>query len=223
MKAKVTPPKSEAELFARAEAIAGRSLAWVAGEQGIAVPADLKRDKGWVGHLLEYVLGASSSSRAEPDFPGIGVEMKSLPVSEKGVPRESTYVCRARMDTPPAWEDAWLNRKLSRVLWIPIVGNATVTVGDRIVGSPLLWSPSDEEQAALRADWEELTDLISRGALWQIQGSRGEVLQLRPKGANSRDMVWTMDEEGSWVQENPRGFYLRTSFTRALLKRHFHL
>ncbi len=223
MRAKVPPPKSEAELFERAEALAGRSLGWIAGEYGIGVPEDLRRDKGWIGHLLEHVLGATASSRAVPDFPQIGVEMKSLPVSEKGIPRESTYVCRARMEPQPRWEDAWLRKKLSRVLWIPVVGAASTAVGDRIAGSPLLWSPSEEEQAQLRADWEELTDLLSRGALWQIEGGRGEVLQLRPKGANSRDMVWTMDEEGSWVQENPRGFYLRTSFTRALLRRHFYV
>ena len=217
------PPSSEAELFDRAEALAGRTLGWVAGEHGIAVPADLRRDKGWIGHLLEHVLGATASSRAEPDFPGIGVEMKSLPVSEKGVPRESTYVCRARLEVAPSWEACWLRRKLSRVLWVPIVGGSAVTVRERRVGASLLWSPSDEEYALLRADWEELTDLISRGELWQIDGSRGKVLQLRPKGANRRDRVWTLDEEGDWVQENPRGFYLRASFTRALLKAHFHL
>ena len=127
------------------------------------------------------------------------------------------------MDLQPTWEACWLNQKLSRVLWIPIIGGAATSVGDRIIGAPLLWSPSAEEQAQLRADWEELTDLISQGDLWQIEGGRGEVLQLRPKGANSRDMVWAMDDEGSWVQENPRGFYLRPSFTRALLKKHLHI
>ena len=223
MRPRGLPPSSEGELFARAEALAGRTLGWVALEYGVSVPADLRRDKGWVGHLLEHVLGATASSRAEPDFPGIGVELKSLPVSEKGVPRESTYVCRARLDLAPSWEEAWLRRKLSRVLWLPIVGGASTAIGERLVGAPLLWSPSAEEEALLRADWEELTELISRGELWQIDGKRGHILQLRPKGANSRDRVWAMDEEGDWVQENPRGFYLRTRFTGALLKRHFHL
>ena len=223
MRARVLPPTSEGELLERAEALAGRTLAWVASEHGIGVPADLRRDKGWVGHLLEFALGATASSRAEPDFPGIGVELKSLPVSEKGVPRESTYVCRARLQQAPSWEDAWLRRKLSRVLWLPIVGGASTAVGSRLVGSPLLWSPSAEEEAMLRADWEELTELITRGELWQIDGKRGQILQLRPKGANSRDRVWALDEAGDWVQENPRGFYLRTRFTAALLQKHFHL
>ena len=56
MRTVVAPPASEAELSERANALAGRSLAWVADQRGIEVPANLKRDKGWIGQLLESVL-----------------------------------------------------------------------------------------------------------------------------------------------------------------------
>jgi len=45
-----TNPQSEQELLARADAMAGFSLAQLATDAGIAVPRDLRRDKGWVGH-----------------------------------------------------------------------------------------------------------------------------------------------------------------------------
>ena len=217
------PPSSEIELLERAERLAGRSMAWVAARAGAAVPEDLRRAKGWIGQVIEAVLGATAGNRAEPDFPHLHVELKTLPVNDDGRPRESTYVCTAPLDgsIEPDWERSWVRGKLSRVLWLPIVG--TGAPADRVVGSPLLWSPSDDEDALLRADWEELTGLIAAGELWQIDARRGRALQIRPKAASRSELVWTQDADGRWVRENPRGFYLRPSFTGELLRRHFLL
>ena len=59
------------------------------------MPPDLRRDKGWVGMLLEYWLGADAGSKAEQDFAHLGVELKTIPVDESGVPLETTFVCVA--------------------------------------------------------------------------------------------------------------------------------
>ena len=218
----VSPPESEAVLLARAEALAGRSLAWLAGQHRVPVPDDLQRDKGWIGNLVEAALGATAGSRAEPDFPHLGVELKTLPVNARGRPRESTYVCTAPLDGSLAhsWEESWVCHKLSRVLWVPIVGTSEVAVGDRIIGASVLWSPSEAEAALLRADWESLTEAIGLGETWQLEGRKGVALQLRPKAAHAREMTWVLDDEGEWAQVNPRGFYLRPSFTRSVLERY---
>ncbi len=223
MRPLVVPPASEAELSQRAEALAGRTLGWIADQRGLQVPTSLKRDKGWIGQLLEAVLGATASSRAEPDFPELGIEMKTLPVTAAGTPRQSTYVCTAPLNASVGskWEDSWVCHKLARVLWVPIVGGSDTPIAERVVGSPLFWSPDDEEAAALKADWEELTELIDRGELWQIDARRGQFLQLRPKGANADALVWALDEDGEWVRDMPRGFYLRARFTAQMLKKHF--
>lgn len=217
----VDPPATEAILLARAEALAGRSLAWLAAREQVPVPEDLRRDKGWIGNLLEAALGATAGSRAEPDFPELGVELKTLPVDARGRPRESTYVCTAPLDgsLARAWEDAWPRHKLARVLWIPILGKGPP--GGRLIGAPLLWSPAPDEDAVLRADYLALTEAIALGETWQLEGSRGQALQLRPKAAHAREMTWVLDDEGEWAQVNPRGFYLRASFTAKILARHF--
>jgi DNA mismatch repair protein MutH len=211
------PPDSEAELLARAELLAGRSVAWLAAREGVACPDDLRRDKGFIGNLLETALGATAGSRAEPDFPALGVEMKTLPVDARGRPRESTYVCTAPLDGSMArtWEASWVRHKLSRVLWIPVVGDGPP--GERRLGAPVLWRPTPEEEAVLRADWEALAEAIALGETWQLEGRRGRALQLRPKAAHAREMRWVLDDQGEWVRVNPRGFYLRPAFTRALL------
>lgn len=221
----VVPPVDEAELIERCDRLAGRTLAEVAAERQVPVPRDLRRDKGWIGQLVESVLGATAQSRAEPDFPELGVELKTVPVSAAGVPLQSTYVCTAPLDGSLVgpWEESWVRNKLSRVLWLPVVGAADVAVGDRVIGSPLLWSPDADEDAALRADWDDLTGLLARGELWQLDARHGQWLQIRPKGGKGRELVWTLDDDGEWVRDTPRGFYLRARFTRRLFERHYRL
>jgi len=218
------PPLSEEELLSRCRAIAGQRLGDIAIGLGVTVPQDLRRDKGWVGQLLELALGADAQSLAEPDFRAIGVELKTLPVDRQGRPRESTYVCTVPLEEglEAHWEDTWLRRKLSRVLWLPVEAEATIPIADRRVGSALLWSPSKEEEALLRQDWEELSERICMGELEQITARMGTVLQIRPKAANSRVRCRSVGAGGEAILTNPRGYYLRPAFTRRLLEQHFH-
>ncbi len=219
------PPESIAVLLDRARGLAGWPLGRVARRFGLPVPPDLRRHKGWIGQLLETALGASAGSRAVPDFPHLGVEMKSLPVTAQGRPRESTYVCTAPLDgsLEPTWEESWVRRKLSTVLWVPVVGDAATSPGERVVGTAWLWSPSADEDAALRRDFEQISALIATGELWHLDATHGEVMQLRPKAANRDQGTWALDQDSEWVRANPRGFYLRPAFTRGLLSRALRL
>ena len=207
-----------AELLARAVALESRTLADIAGDLGISVPTDPRRSKGWAGQLLEVALGAESGSLAEPDFPHLGVEMKTVPVDARGRPRESTYVCTAPVDGSAGsdWSTSWVRRKLACVLWVALSADAS-TPGDRRVVGTLLWTPTPAEEQALQADWEMFAEAMALGDLWQMDARRGVVLQLRPKAANAGEWAWAVDAEGEWVRRNPLGFYLRPAFTRALL------
>lgn len=219
------PPSDVDTLLARARQLAGRPLSWVAGRHGWPVPPDLRRHKGWIGQLLEGALGATAASRAQPDFPHLGVELKTIPVDARGRPRESTYVCTLPLDgtLAPSWPESWVCRKLATVLWIPIVTDTGVPPGDRLVGTAVLWSPDAQEAAVLRRDWEAVAELVALGELWQLHGHHGEALQVRPKAARADDHAWVLGEEGAWVRDQPRGFYLRPSFTAALLARRLRL
>ncbi|HKJ75803.1 MAG TPA: DNA mismatch repair endonuclease MutH [Gammaproteobacteria bacterium] len=220
----VEAPNSEEELLARCRELAGLPLAQVAQRLDETVPADLNRRKGWVGQLIERALGATASARAEPDFQGLGVELKTLPVDRRGRPRESTYVCTVPLEGPAeSWQQCWLRRKLARVLWLPIQADPETPAPDRRLGMPLLWGPAADEEAALRTDWEELMDMVRMGGLERITARHGEVLQIRPKAADARALRTAVGADGAPVQVNPRGFYLRPGFTAALLRRHYHL
>lgn len=219
------PPVDEAELLHRAQALAGHSLGALAERVGRATPPDLRRHKGWVGQLMELLLGASAGSEARPDFPGLGVELKTLPVDQRGVPCESTFVTSIPLLEigDVEFETSRVVRKLSRVLWIPVEGTRSIPLAERRVGSPLLWSPSPEQLAALRADWESLCLLIAQGEVEQITGHLGQFLQVRPKARDGRVRRVAHDSDGARLLANPKGFYLRSRFTAAILREHYHL
>ncbi|BBR08904.1 MULTISPECIES: DNA mismatch repair endonuclease MutH [Aeromonas] len=218
-------PQSEQELLSRAYAMAGFTLAQLAATAGILVPRDLRRDKGWTGQLIEWQLGASAGSRPEQDFPDLGIELKTIPVDPQGRPLETTFVCVAPLIgvSGQRWEESNVRNKLSRVLWIPVEGSRDIPVGDRRVGMPLLWSPNEEEEILLRQDWEELMDMIVLGEVEQISARHGQVLQLRPKAANSKALTRAIGRNGQPIMTLPRGFYLKIEFTHQLLQRHFAL
>lgn len=220
-----SPPDSEAKLLAQAQRLAGFTLGELGQMAGLPVPQDLKRDKGWTGILLERWLGASAGSKPEQDFAALGVELKTIPVDNAGRPLETTFVCVAPLtgNSGVVWETSHVRHKLKRVLWIPVEGSREIPLAVRRVGAPLLWSPDEDEERQLRLDWEELMDLIVLGQVETITARHGEVLQLRPKAANSKALTEAVGTEGQRILTLPRGFYLKKNFTRALLARHFLL
>ncbi len=213
----MTPCLDEAALLARADACAGRMLGSLAATIGWSVPANLRSHKGWVGHLIERCLGVEAQSHAGPDIPHLGIEIKTIPVDHHGRPKESTWVCIAPTEgfNPGPWRSSPVREKLARVLWMPILDGPTLDT--RKVGAPVLWSPSADEEETLANDWTSLTELLADGEESMWRGHHGTALQLRPKAARADDRIWVVDSEGEWIQTNPRGFYLRTSFTAAIL------
>ena len=196
-------------------------MAELARALGRPVPRDLRRHKGWLGELLEGVLGASASSRPEPDFVGLGIELKTIPIDGDGRPRESTHVCTVAAHdlNGQHWQTSTVRSKLARVLWIPIEAAPGIALTDRRVGAPLLWSPDAEQERVLRADWEEHMELLAAGRFGEIDARLGLYLQIRPKAANSRALVAASDSDGAPAATLPRGFYLRPTFTWQILSR----
>ncbi|MFA9488643.1 MULTISPECIES: DNA mismatch repair endonuclease MutH [unclassified Mannheimia] len=217
-------PHTEQALLAKAQWLAGFTLGEIAEMLKIPVPPDLKRDKGWVGTLIETALGAKAGSKAEQDFAHLGIELKTIPINQKGLPLETTFVCLAPLtqNNGITWESSHVKHKLSRVLWIPIEGERTIPLYQRHIGQAILWSPTAEQECQLKRDWEELMEMIVLGKLHEINAKHGEVLQLRPKGRNNRSVTVAINADGERVQSLPLGFYLRKQFTAEILQNFLH-
>lgn len=211
---------SEQELLEKANWLAGFTLGEIAQQLNIAVPLDLRRDKGWVGQLIETALGAKAGSKPEQDFAHLGIELKTIPINHKGFPLETTFVSLAPLtqNTGITWQTSHVRHKLQKVLWIPVQGERHIPVAERHIGQPILWTPSFEQEQQLKNDWEELMEYIIFGRLNEIDATLGEVMQLRPKGRNSRSLTTAINQQGERIQSLPLGFYLRKQFTAEILQ-----
>lgn len=220
---KMFAPSTEQELLKRAHNLAGLTLAEVAAKLDWAVPHTLKQDKGWQGQLLERALGATAQTKPTPDFEHLGIELKTIPVNQLGKPNESTFICTLSLleEGSKTWKASVVYNKLAHVLWIPILSDAALTIGQRRIGMPLLWRLNSEQEAVLQEDWQELTDMVSMGRLEEITAHHGRYLQIRPKGANAYSLCKGISIDGSIIQTLPRGFYLRALFTEQLLRNNY--
>lgn len=218
-----TYSSTEQELLEKAKWLSGFTLGEIAEMLNIPVPPDLKRDKGWVGMLIETALGAKAGSKAEQDFAHLGVELKTIPVNRQGQPLETTFVSLAPLadNHGIVWQTSHVRHKLQKVLWVPVQGERVIPLSERIIGQPILWQPSSEQEWQLQRDWEELMELIVLGRLNEITGRLGEVMQLRPKGRNNRSLANAVNVRGEKIQALPLGFYLRKEFTAQILQNFF--
>jgi len=217
-------PLNEQELIDSAMALSGLSLSQVAADHNLQVPDSLLRNKGWIGNLLEIALGAYAGSKPQQDFPDLGIELKTIPIDRFGKPLETTFVCVTPLVgiNGLRWQDSNIANKLRKVLWVPILSEKHIAIADRVIGSPYLWQPSPVENQLLQQDWEEIMDMIAMGNVEKINGKTGQVLQLRPKAANSKALTNAVGSNGQPIKTLPRGFYLKIPFTHQILKNHFN-
>jgi DNA mismatch repair protein MutH len=218
--APVKPPRDEAELRGRAARLAGCTLGEIAERLGLAGPGGGVGRKGKVGELLERVLGATAGSRQQPDFVHLGIELKTIPIDARGKPLESTFVCAISLGDADAaeWETSPARAKLSHVLWLPVVGDRSLEPDARRVGAPVFWRPTADQEEILRADFEDIMGLIGAGHVEALTARRGRWMQVRPKAATGRVRTTSFGPEGERISTVPRGFYLRSRFTEALLR-----
>jgi DNA mismatch repair protein MutH len=208
----------EAELSAKLATLEGRTLGEVARYLGTTVPGEPRRAKGFAGQLVERALGLANSSRPEPDFAALGIELKTVPVDAQGKPLESCFV--ASLDLAAVdrrWEVSPVQKKLARVAFVAVHAERTQPLPARLIGRARLWSPSDAERAQLQSDYEEIVELIDAGFLDRVTAHQGVFLQLRPKGRSAAHLRSALDEEGAPVRAPPRAFYLRRTFVAHVL------
>lgn len=217
------PPVSKQELLRNARSLAGQTLGQIANRLNISVPDNLQHTKGWQGQLIEVALGGVDATFAGPDFPKLGIELKTIPLDHRGLPKESTYVCAIELSDihGQQWETSLVYKKLKQVLWVPVKSDKDIPIAERHVGMPLLWSPDETQKKILKTDWEEHMEKISLGRIAEITAHMGNVLQIRPKAASGKIRRKGSNAQGEINDTLPRGFYLRPAFTSEILKQHF--
>jgi DNA mismatch repair protein MutH len=206
-------------LLAHARALVGVELGELAETLGLPVPVGRVRTKGWSGQVIEHELGVVVGGGRGPDFATLGIELKTVPVDATLAPRESTAVCQIDpiAIAGESWETSYVRQKLARVLFVAL--EEARAIGERRVAAVRLWSPSPDEERALREDFELIVrGYYRRGRGADLSGHIGAVLQVRPKGRDAADRRDAYDAEGRPVRIGKHGFYLRPGFVAAILR-----
>jgi DNA mismatch repair protein MutH len=215
----IGPPKTVTELLNRSQAIAGKRIGEVATALNISVPETLLRQKGWQGQFIEVCLGANSGSLSQPDFVDLQIELKTLPIDYNGKVQESTYVSVLNLANQQiqTWQQSAVYHKLKHVLWVPIAKEQQGSVMDSVIATPFLWQPTQAQLKTLQMDWENALEMVNLGKVDQLNARQGEILQVRPKAANSKALTKAFNRQGESIETLPRGFYLRSQFTQQIL------
>lgn len=219
-------------ILGKALSLRGYTLSELTNILKVHNPSNLVHAKGLTGQIIEILLGATAKSKPLPDFPELNLEIKTLPIDLKHNPLETTYVCTAPLLNKNLhknlfdFKDSVVYKKLKQVLWVPIItsktnhNSAIKQQVDRTVGNSFLWSPNSEELKQIQNDWLELTEMLHLGDINKVSSHFGEVLQIRPKAANSSCTTTGIGSDGQYITTLPRGYYLRTSFTKHLIDKY---
>lgn len=214
----IAAPKSLAELKHRLDAIKGVSLEDICRQLDIAMPENSTRGKGFTGQVIEYVLGADAKTLPLPDFRDFALELKTLPVDANLKPLESTFLCHANLNpvTHIPFEKSALYKKTRCMLFVFILSPDDKELGHRRILGYYFFMPDKDELETIKADYDELMDMVCQGRAHEINARIGTIVQMRPKAASGRELTQIVDRFGQIAYTRPRGFYMRRSFTQAM-------
>lgn len=201
-------PLSIAELLERTKNIEGMTIEQLANILGITMPLDLKYAKGFIGQLIEIALGATGNSNPVHDFPAIGVELKTIPITCDGKPAQNTHICILPDITyGQTFENSNFYNKIKKVLWLPVQGDKNIPFPQRYIGEGFIWEPSKTDLAILKNDWTEIMNLIALDSINNVSSKIGTYAMISPGGIINNKKQYS--------------FYFRKKFTHKILLEHF--
>lgn len=215
-------PETFEELISNLDLIIGKSIAMLAETANVPLPISPTHGKGFTGELLELILGATAQNQPIPDFPKLGLELKTIPVDRNLEPLESTFLCHAPLTNIRnlTFENSALYSKVMRVLFILITAEKQMDYTQRKIEGYFFFTPDQEQLQQLRRDFNELYEFVKTGNISQLSARYGQIIQLRPKAANGQALTDCIGPEGQIIKTRPRGFYMRREFTKKIIEKY---
>jgi len=197
-----------ADAIKRITQLVGKDLRPMADELEITVWKGDKKNKGWVGHVIERYLGLPINSSQSPNFGSWELKVIPLKRNAKGqlVVKETmaiTMIDPYNVARTP-FEESHLLAKMRKAVIVARVFESQVEA------SSLLHSVTDfdlgdsEIYEQVKADYELVRDAITTKGFSSLTGSMGVLVQPRTKGPG----------HGS----TSRAFYARTKFVAEIIK-----
>lgn len=62
--------------------------------------------------------------------------------------------------------------------------------------------------------------MVKTGYVDSINARIGQIIQMRPKGADGKALTECIGPEGEIIRTRPRGFYMRRAYTQIIINKH---
>ena len=189
-----------AEIATKASGLIGRPLASLSRHPALRSPSS-SATKGVVGGIYEAYFGIEPNQRAEPDFVGAGIELKSVPILLNGTEaRAKERISLGMIDwaslPKESWETAHARRKLEHLMLIFYRWSPLRPIGyfETLVAG--LWKPDANTLAAIAQDWMDIQRLAIEGRIDEASESLTQSLGAATKGAGhgSKTRAWSLKQ-----------------------------
>lgn len=149
-----------------------------------------KNDKGYYRSLTMRILG--TDKRSVPELEKAGIELKTMRISNKGIPKEDmSFPAFRYMDiVDEEWEDSVFSSKLEqKFLFVVFKYDDDKTLRLHKV---MYWNMPYEDREEARRVWEDTRQRIRDGqAQYLPKSSENRVAHVRPKAADGKDTIPT--------------------------------
>lgn len=140
-----------------------------------------------MGQYVERIFGIARNNAQRPDFEGAGIELKVVPMRERGSElrsKERTNVTMIDYMQLPGetWATATVKKKLEKILFVFDVHQDDVDALEFVITESVLWTPGEELLPQLRRDWTTVKDKVSQGGAHLIPRVTVASSALPPKG-----------------------------------------
>ena len=186
-----------------------------------------KGNKGKLGQAIEYCyFEYEPNSAQEPDFPEVGLELKTNPVKRK---KDKTLSAKERLVltmidycalVDETWESSTVRSKMDDMLLNTVLHEPDKDEVDyefEFVGTPMI---PLEDMAVIRDDWETIVAKVKAGLAHEISGGDTNYLEACTKGASAKTV---RRQPYSDIMAKQRAFALKSSYMTSFYDKNIRL
>lgn len=178
-----------------------------------------RRSKSYAANVIYHALGLMERESNTKEFKNVNINIKTVRCNPGLKPINTMSLRGYRYDE--IIEEEWDNSKLKSdienilmvVLTMPRKGAAQE---NSILETVLLHIPTDEDMKIIENDWKTIVSLIKENKADKLTGHIGQIVQTRPKAANSQDKI---SAPGGHMLVK-KGFFIRTEYLQGILNKY---
>ena len=211
-------PLTEKELLKRAMKLAGKHIEEFRRPFDRLFDDSTKNSHGYFGKIMEIYLGASANNLPIPDFPNLNIELKTLPLNNKMLPKNDIKICSTSffpIETNYCWSKSLVKIKIKKILLVPFQSGESLTYYKKKICRPFLFQLGDYEKI-IKQDYENIIECLFLGKLGLIPRNLGKYLVLKSSSSN-KNLTNYINSDQELVRTNFVGFYLKKSFLKRIM------